>query len=1012
MAEAARRRTARPAGRPATAGRRRRRPAVVALAAGVLVALAAAFPARAEYRILETPHMRLIYHSPAQRFIASYTARCFENSFRFHAATFGWTPSEKITVILDDSADYGNAAAWASPKNGMLIHLAPANFVYETGPANERIHFAMNHELAHVVTLDGAAGVDAFMRRLFRGKVRETSEHPETILYGYLTLPRRGAPRWHREGTAVFFETWMSGGLGRAQGPWDEMVFRAMVRDSVPFYDPLGLESEGMKVDFQAGVNAYLYGTRFSTWLAYRYSPEQFVDWVARRPGSRAYYAGQFQKAFGTSLGRAWSEWVSFEHGFQQANLDSVRLYPVTPYRDLSRRPLGSVSRGFVDPVAGVMYAAVFHPGRVAHIAALPLDGGEPRALHEVRGPGLYFVASLAWDPGTRTLFHTADNNEWRDLCALDPATGRSRTLIRDARVGDLAFSAADSSLWGVRHLNGISTIVRIPYPWREMNQVLSFPYGRDVYDLDLSPDGRRLVGSMGEVSGRHSLRLWEVDRLRRGDSTSRVLHDFGSSIPSNFVFTHDGGAVVGSSYYTGVSNIFRYDLAADSLDILTNAETGFFRPIPLGGDSLIVFRYAGGGFVPAAIEGRPLRDVSAITFLGQQAVVRHPVLETWKTPSPASIALDSLGTSERPYRPLGNLRLNSIVPIVEAYKDHPAYGAFLTTDDPLVTWRLSLSASYSPERALASDERWHVSAGLEHRGLEARLRWNRASFYDFFGPTKTSLKGWESGLRWSHTLVRDLPRTVEMVAGVSAFTGLERVPDYQNVAAAPSVDNVVVPAVQVTGKNLRSSLGAVDAEKGWQWSLSTSANAVRTVLGADARWSAFPFLEATGDVGMPLPLGNSSLWLRTAAGLGDGNRAEPFANVFFGGFGNNYVDRLDVKRYRQSTSFPGAGINAVAGTRYGKATLDLNLPPLRFRRLGVPALYASWLRLSVFGGGLVVNPDRAEWRRELGDVGAQADLRIQLLTQQPLTLSGGWARAFERGAAPRDEWMVSLKIL
>ena len=60
----------------------------------------------------------------------------------------------------------------------------------------------------------------------------------------------------------------MGGGLGRAQGAYDEMVFRAMVRDNARFYDPLGLESEGTSVDFQVGANDYLYGTRFISYLA------------------------------------------------------------------------------------------------------------------------------------------------------------------------------------------------------------------------------------------------------------------------------------------------------------------------------------------------------------------------------------------------------------------------------------------------------------------------------------------------------------------------------------------------------------------------------------------------------------------------------------------------------------------------------------------------------------------------------------------------------------------------
>ena len=99
-------------------------------------------------------------------------------------------------------------------------------------------------------------------------------------------MPRFTAPRWYIEGAAVFMETWMGGGLGRAQGGYDEMVFRAMVRDGAHFYDPLGLVSRGIRVDFQIGANAYLYGTRFFTWLAYRYTPEKVVDWLRRDAGS------------------------------------------------------------------------------------------------------------------------------------------------------------------------------------------------------------------------------------------------------------------------------------------------------------------------------------------------------------------------------------------------------------------------------------------------------------------------------------------------------------------------------------------------------------------------------------------------------------------------------------------------------------------------------------------------------------------------------------------------------
>ena len=52
----------------------------------------------------------------------------------------------------------------------------------------------------------------------------------------------------------------------------------------------------------------------------------------------------------------------------------------------------------------------------------------------------------------------------------------------------------------------------------------------------------------------------------------------------------------------------------------------------------------------------------------------------------------------------------------------------------------------------------------------------------------------------------------------------------------------------------------------------------------------------------MPLPVRHSSLWLRSVGGLGAAATArDPFANFFFGGFGNNYVDFREEKRYSEA---------------------------------------------------------------------------------------------------------------
>lgn len=969
------------------------------------------FAQSVELSSLETKDLRLVYLNPAQTYLVPHTARSFENSMLGQRSLFAYEPYEKVTVFLMDFADLGNAWAFPLPTNTLLVEISPRAPAFETSESGERIYSLMNHELVHLVTTEQANLEDRRYRRMFGGKVLTESQHPETILYSYLTNPRVHAPRWYHEGIAVFVQTWMAGGLGRAQGAYDEMVFRSMVRDGAHFYDPLGLAAVGTEVDFQVGVNAYLYGTRFMTYLAYEYSPDKLIEWVTRTDGSERYYASQFRKVFGLPLEFAWRDWISWEHEFQQANLESVRQFPGTPYRDISNRTLGSVSRAFLSPEGGKLFAAFRYPGVVSHIGAISLEDGSIEKIVDVKGPMHFKVTSLAFDPDAGILFYTADNDKYRDLMAVNTTTGESSMLMKDARIGELVFNRKDGSLWGVRHLSGIATLVRIPRPYNEWKQIRSLPMGEIMFDLDVSPDGDLLSASFGDISGNQTVQVMKTATLLDGDTTPVAKFDMGQAVPESFVFSRDGKYLYGSSFYTGVSNIFRYELETGELEAVSNAETGFFRPLQNPDGSLTIFHYTGQGFVPAIIQPEPLQDVGAITFLGAEVIKRHPELKSWRVGSPADIPLEELITFEGDYSPIRHMGLNSIVPIVEGYKDSVGIGFDVNFGDPLRLDLLDIAVSYSPDKDLAGDERAHFDASYRHVSTSgsplsgtwtAGLRYNYADFYDLFGPTKKGLKGQSGNLGYKKILIFDEPRLMHFSVDLWHYRDLERLPDFQNVDTP--FDKLTTLQTRLEFSNLKSSLGSVDDEKGYAWEL--------TAIADHANSETIPKLYGIFDFGFALPWKHSSIWLRNSAGLADGDRDNAFANFFFGGFGNNYVDRGTEKRYREEYSLPGFELNEIGGRSFYRSMLEWNLPPIRFENLGTPGFYVSWARSSLFATSLVVDPDAARFRRTVSDVGAQIDFRFHILSRLDMTLSLGYAIGTGEAVRSADEFMISLKVL
>ena len=140
------------------------------------------------------------------------------------------------------------------------------------------------------------------------------------------------------------------------------------------------------------------------------------------------------------------------------------------------------------------------------------------------------------------------------------------------------------------------------------------------------------MTGAISDVSGRQKLVRFRIDDLRKGETKGEIafetLYDFEYNSPGNFVYSPDGRYLYGSSYYTGASNLFRYDFETKKMDVISNAETGLFRPMPLADGSLIAFEYTSKGFVPARVPAKPLEDVSAVKYFGQVTLNKYPELK------------------------------------------------------------------------------------------------------------------------------------------------------------------------------------------------------------------------------------------------------------------------------------------------------------------------------------------------------------------------------------------------
>lgn len=946
--------------------------------------------------------LELIYFGKKYSYLVPHIAATYQNAMGFHQSCWNFQ-HPKTFVLLTDFSDFGNGGAIVTPRNQVFLGIEPYSFAFSIIPSSERFQWLFNHELTHVAMADKSNQTDNTWRKLMCGKVMRDEHYPITGLWSYLTVPRWYSPRWYHEGIACFMETWMSGGLGRAMGNYDEMYFRSIVAEKKPIYSLVGLDTEGTTIDFQVGANSYLYGTRFVTYLAQQYGIDRLKSFYSRTDDSKAFFGRQFKRVYDKPVRKMWDDWVKWEQDFQQQNIDRVGGFSQTPFSPITQKELGSVSKYGFNTKTGKIYAAINHPGAISQIAEIDKQTGKIRKLTDLDSPTLYYSTHLAYDPEHERIFITEQNNNYRSLVQVDAKSGRKKTLIRFSRTGELAYNPKDHSLWGIKHDNGYAILVKIPEPYTKVIPMYSSEFGFSLFDLAVSNNGEMLSASLTGIRGEQSVILFNLNELDKGIKKYRIIHKLEDNTLTQFQFSPDDQSLIGSSYYTGVSNIWRISLADSSrFELLSNTETGFFMPLQFAPDSLLVLKFHRDGMLPGAIPLKVIEDANSIEYLGNLVSQKNPVVKEWSLPPPQG-TVDSASFTEGKYSFFKEMKLTSAYPDVSGFKNTMAVGYRINISDPVGISNLNLFLGTSPWSAYQDKQKIHVQLDWKIWSWNLLASYNKTDFYDLFGPTKRSRAGYSFGINYAKSISLLKPLLFTYDFGITTYGDLEFLPQYQNILSP--IKNLQSASASFQVQKFRKTLGAIDDEKGFSWKISTS--------GMLAQQEFYPDIVSDQAIGVLVPgIRNTSFWIRNSIGQSLGDRSSALSHFYFGGFRNNYIDWQPSEQYRKTLAFPGVEIDEIEAYNYVKTMCELNLRPIRLRNVGASWLYPTYLKSSFFATHLITDFDKSSIVKNIFNFGTQLDIQLVLFSYLKTTWSAGYAIKMEKGIQNRNQFMFSLKLL
>jgi hypothetical protein len=583
---------------------------------------------------LESEHFSVHFHAGLDH-VANKVANVAEGVYARLVPELGFTPDDKTEIVLTDDAEYANGFAWVLPYPSVRLLVTAPDDMSSLGDYDDWITELVTHEFTHILQISNVSGIPAI----------------GNAVLGPTFTPNHHQPNWIIEGLAVAMETEHTTG-GRLRSSQVEMQLRTDVLSGrLARLD----EISHLPTRWPGAGLWYVYGAKFVGWIASIYGPDVYaavatdygaqvipfaVNRAIRRATSRTY----------EELYAAWKLDLERRYAAEKAAIEARGL---REGRRLTHHGWESVGPRVLPPACGAEPRVAYTKsdgdslGGIYAVSLDPARAGEGEELL-ARSSG----RSLAFGPNCELYFDGDAPSRrgyfFNNLYRLAPGersprgTEKNRQeLTVGRRTRDLDVSPDGRRIVYVTNDRGSTTlrIADLDADGRLSGERRLVASGRfdQVYTPRFSPDGRRVAYGSWTEGGYRDIRVVDIE--------SGKLYELwrDRAIEQQPAWSPDGRTLYFTSDRSGIANVYAYDLETRALAQVTNVLSGAYMPEPTrDGRSLLYVGFSSDGYDLHVMELDRARFLPALPPAIERA--RH-------APDP------QVHYQRRPYRALPSLR-------------------------------------------------------------------------------------------------------------------------------------------------------------------------------------------------------------------------------------------------------------------------------------------------------------------------------------------------------------------